>query len=82
MKTYKIIRTRCNNELIYQGGSWIDAMKSIMIADECDEIDFFEDEEIIWNGESNTWGDLLEYDMRYHNGEYVDDSNHTGGMFV
>lgn len=79
---YEVIRTRYNNEIIYQGENWLEAMKAIMIADECDEIDFIENGKVIWNGEENTWGDLLEYDMRYHNGEYVDNSNHTGGMMI
>ena len=75
MKTYRIIRTRFNNEVVYAGESWFDAMEAITKADECDEIDFFENEKLIWNGEENIWGDLYEYDMRYHNGEWIDNDN-------
>ena len=79
---YQIVRTRCNNEVVYEGDSWLDAMKAIMLADECDEIDFIEDGKVIWNGEENTWGDLYEYDMRFHNGEYTDDESFIKGQLI
>ena len=79
---YQIIRTRYNNEVVYEGESWMEAMKAIMLADECDEIDFIEEGNVIWNGEENTWGDLYEYDMRFQNGEYTNDESFIEGQLI
>ena len=72
MKTFKAIRTRFNNEIVYEGNSWIELMNALTLADEHDEIDLFENGELIWNGEEQSWDELIMRDFREHDGEWTD----------
>lgn len=72
MKTmsYKVVRTT-TNEVIYIGKNWLKAINTLMILEDCENISFYENDNIIWSYENNTWGDLLEYDILKHEGKYI-----------
>ena len=72
MAVFKALRSRLNNEVIYEGGSWIELMNTLSLTDELDEVDLFENGELIWNGEDQSWDELIMRDFSKHNGEWAD----------
>lgn len=72
MAIFKALRSRLNNEVIYEGGSWIELMNTLSLTDELDEVDLFENGELIWNGEDQSWDELIMRDFRKYNGEWAD----------